>query len=344
MERMNRIVYVSIIILSFLIYIPCRGQDPSFSQFFSSPLNINPSLTGHINEDWRVITNMRDQWIGPASPYSTGTICYDMKVLQNKAPNVKEKNVFGIGSMLMYDYSMYGVVKGEYGSIDLAYNIKLSEDDYGNSHRLGLGFGGTYVRKFVDFNSLNFQTQYTGNGFDTNLPTGEAALSNMRPYFSLSAGAIYSYVTDQSNLDIGGAIFHLNHPMQTFLANPNQYLPRREVIHSNYERYMDDRVILNANGVYQYQSGASYFSIGGGLGYNLNDEGNTIVNGGVWYWSKNAIIPYVGIAYMSFQIGLSYDATVSKLAAAMERPNTWELSLALRGKNKPSGIIPCPWK
>ena len=58
----------------------CHAQDPSFSQFFSSPLNINPALTGNINGDWRVISNFRDQWIGPASPYTTGTASYDRKI------------------------------------------------------------------------------------------------------------------------------------------------------------------------------------------------------------------------------------------------------------------------
>ena len=54
-----------------------NAQDPSFSQFFSSPLNVNPALTGKINGDWRMIANFRDEWIGPASPYVTGTVSYD---------------------------------------------------------------------------------------------------------------------------------------------------------------------------------------------------------------------------------------------------------------------------
>jgi hypothetical protein len=41
------------------------AQDPSFAQFFSSPLNVNPALTARINSQWRAIANFRDQWIGP---------------------------------------------------------------------------------------------------------------------------------------------------------------------------------------------------------------------------------------------------------------------------------------
>src|SRR5580765_4001599 len=88
-----------------------RAQDPNFSQFFSSPLNINPALTASINADWRAISNFRDQWIGPASPYATGTISYDRKIMQNKVPNVHdEENILGVGGMIMYDKAMAGIV------------------------------------------------------------------------------------------------------------------------------------------------------------------------------------------------------------------------------------------
>src|SRR5215470_15170850 len=97
-----------ILLISLVTFVrSAKAQDPAFSQFFSSPLNINPALTAKINADWRVISNFRDQWIGPASPYATGTISYDRKIMQHKIPNVhEEKNTLGVGGMLMYDYAM----------------------------------------------------------------------------------------------------------------------------------------------------------------------------------------------------------------------------------------------
>src|SRR5580704_11420911 len=115
---------ILLIILLLIALRSVHAQDPNFSQFFSSPLNVNPALTARINSDWRVISNVRDQWIGPASPYATGTISYDTKVLQNKIPNVhEEKNTLGIGGMLMYDYAMDGIMKSTYASLNLSYNI-----------------------------------------------------------------------------------------------------------------------------------------------------------------------------------------------------------------------------
>lgn len=322
---------------------PAYAQDPSFSQFFSSPLNINPALTANINADWRLISNLRDQWIGPASPYITGTISFDSKIFQNKMVNVPEGNFMGIGCMLMYDHSMSGVVKAAYGSLNLSYNIKLIETDY-YTQRLSVGFSGSYCNKHIDFNRIDFEEQFSGFGFNRNLPTGEAALSGMKPYISTNAGITFSATSEKSNFDGGIAVFHLNKPRQTFLKDDNQYLPLRKVVHANFETYINDQWVFNSNAIYQFQEQANYFSVGGAVGYNFGDEAETLVTGGLWYWSKNAVIPYFGLAYDNLQFGVSYDYTISKLSQAARKPNTWEISFILRGTRKASGIIWCPWK
>jgi type IX secretion system PorP/SprF family membrane protein len=321
-----------------------QAQDPSFSQFFSSPLNVNPALTARINSDWRVISNFRDQWLGPASPYATGTISYDTKILQNKIPNVhEEKNLIGVGGMLMYDYAMDGIMKSTYASANVSYNIVLADGPA--VHRLGAGFGASYGRRTVDFSRLTWEEQWVGyGGFDKNLPSGELALINMKPYFSVSTGLVYSITTQNSNLDIGAAAFHVNTPKQTFLQDPNQKLAVRKVAHVNFETFLNTSVVLNANAIYQFQQDAEYYSFGGGLGYYLPQDADVILNVGMWYWSKNAIIPYVGFAYKDFQLGLSYDVTISKLNQASIKPKTFELSLIFRGTKEPTQIIPCPWK
>ena len=160
----------------------------------------------------------------------------------------------------------------------------------------------------------------------------------------MSAGITYSITTEEGNFDIGVAGFHLNKPKQTFLKDDNQILAIRKVVHSNFERFLNERVVLNLNGIYQYQSKASYFSVGGGIGYYLPSANDIMVMGGVWYWSSNAVIPYFSFHYNDMQIGLSYDLTTSKLNQAADKPNTWELALIIRGKRTPPTVIPCPWK
>jgi type IX secretion system PorP/SprF family membrane protein len=325
-----------------LIAIQSKAQDPNFSQFFSSPLNVNPSLTANINADWRAIANFRDQWISPGQ-----SLCYRHDFIRFE--NVSEKiswhgrrNIFGLGGMLMYDKAMGGVVKSTYASLNMSYRVKLSDGE--TKHRLGAGFGAIYGHRRIDFAGIDFEEQFTGYGFNTNLPTGENSLSSMKPYFSVSTGLLYSITSANSNFDIGVSAFHVNKPKQTFLKDENQYLPMRKVIHANFETFLSQSVVLSANGIYQSQENANYFSVGGALGYYLPNNEDYMLNAGLWYWSKNAIIPYIGIAYKDYQFGLSYDVTISKLNQATEKPKTWELSLIVRGRNKPSYVIPCPWK
>ena len=323
--------------------ISLHAQDPSFSQFFSSPLNVNPALTANINADWRMISNYRDQWIGPASPYVTGTVSFDTKVMQHKTPDNIENNFMGVGGMLMFDHAMSGVVQSTYASLNLSYNIKITETDR-YRERLAIGFGAIYGHRRIDYNRVNFEEQFNGFGFNKNMPTGESSLSNMKPYFSGSTGITYTATTEKTNFDIGVAAFHFNKPKQTFLKDDNQFLPMRKVAHTNFEMFTDKRTVINANAIYQYQKKASYFSVGGAVGYYVTDNAESLITAGLWYWSKNALIPYVGFGYKNFQVGLSYDLTISKLNDAARRPNSWELSLILRGVRKPSGVIPCPWK
>lgn len=343
-----------------------EAQDPSFSQFFSSPLNVNPALTGHINGKWRVISNMRKQWSGPFDPYNTGTISVDNKIFQNVPGNFVDENTrVAIGGMMMFDEAMGGALKSNYASFNVSGNIRLGTGngyeengvkirhnskikmDEGAEQRLGVGLGIIYGSKRLDISKLNFGNQFTGRGFDTNLPSGESALSNMKPYISASAGLLYSYITSQTALDIGVSAFHFNKPRQSFLSDPNEFLATRYVAHGNMETVLTENAILNVNGIYQYQSGASYFSIGGALGYYLpssDDEKDVILDLGVWYWSNNAIVPYVGFTYGNYQVGLTYDLTISKLAQAAKRPHTFELCLIIRGDGNSDGVIPAPWK
>ena len=335
---------IAVIIISLIFARPLNAQDPSFSQFFSSPLNINPALTANINSDWRLISNLRDQWIGPASPYVTGTISYDAKIFQNKIPNVEtEGNIIGVGGMLLFDRAMSGVVKSTYASLNLSYNIKISQTDY-YTERLGIGFGAIYGSRDIDFSRVDFEEQFTGFGFNRNLPSGESALSNMKSYVSASAGLTYSAGMEKSNFDLGVSAFHLNKPRQTFLKDEKEFLAIRKVAHANFETFINERAVFNTNAIYQFQKEANYFSLGAAMGYYVDNAVETMVTAGLWYWSKNALIPYVGLMYKDFQFGVSYDFTTSKLNQASRKPSSWELSIILRGVKKPTGIIPCPWK
>ena len=58
--------------LSFLLLTGAlQAQDPHFSQFFASPLTLNPAFTGKFDGVWRLAANHRDQWPSIPKAYVT---------------------------------------------------------------------------------------------------------------------------------------------------------------------------------------------------------------------------------------------------------------------------------
>src|ERR1700756_906529 len=83
-----------------------HGQDVHFTQYFTSPLTLNPAMTGLVSEDLRFAANYRNQWSSvSANPYITGTVSYDMAMLKGKLP---EGDALGIGILGLYDKSGTG--------------------------------------------------------------------------------------------------------------------------------------------------------------------------------------------------------------------------------------------
>ena len=61
----------TVIIFYFLMSFLAQGQDVHFSQFYNSPLTINPANVGAFNGDIRAHSNYRNQWSSIQSAYKT---------------------------------------------------------------------------------------------------------------------------------------------------------------------------------------------------------------------------------------------------------------------------------
>jgi len=75
------------------------AQDIHFSQFYMSPLNLNPALTGVMNCNTRVVANYRNQWsqVLRGDAYNTYSVSYDQKIA------VGRSDYFGIGGTFWGD-------------------------------------------------------------------------------------------------------------------------------------------------------------------------------------------------------------------------------------------------
>jgi type IX secretion system PorP/SprF family membrane protein len=299
-----------------------QAQDPHFTQYFSSPLTLNPAMTGYFKGDYRIAANFRQQWWSVGAPFTTNTISYDTKLMQTK---IKEHDIFAAGIMGLYDQSLSGGFKNVNVSATVAYHKALDVDGISN---ISAGFQFTYASRFLNFSALNFASQFNGSGFDTNIPTNETFGNSRRSYLDINTGMLYTYKTENTEFYLGGSIYHLTSPNISFLKNGDFGIPIRFTIHSGSRfKVGENGNELFVGGLYMDQAGATEKAFGIAYGYALGEDATLYA--GSWYRVKDAIMPYIGLNYNSLQVGFSYDIVNSSLKKANPKNGSFELSLNL---------------
>ena len=218
----NHVIMRKLIVLSCAVLLSffAHAQDPHFSQFFASPLTLNPAFTGKFDGQLRLAANHRDQWPSIPKAYVTTSASLDFSILRNKIP---EGDVFGIGFSGLSDQSADAALKLNYGSFSMSYHKALDEDGY---NTIGAGFQATYSSAILDFTKLTFEDQLTQNGF-----TGTTAetLSNgsNQNYLDMYAGILFSGSSDgTNNYYLGASVYHINRPNLSFIDKVWNLSPR----------------------------------------------------------------------------------------------------------------------
>lgn len=329
--------YGFVVILSVLGF-SASAQDPHFSQFFASPLTLNPAFTGKFNGSYRVAANHRNQWPSINNAFITSTGSVDFHVLPNSLPN---NDMFGVGFMALNDNSANAAVQMNYFSLSTAYHKGLDEDGF---HQVGLGFQATYANMFINTANLKFEDQLTNNGFTG--VSGEifnnATLQGN--YFDLNAGILYNGSTsDKNNFYAGVSVYHINRPTQSF-TGANFALNPRATIHAGGFFMMSDALGLHLSGLHSRQGAAAETVVGGAFQLVANPMAYSPVSiyAGSWLRFNDALIPYFGLEYNNFRLGLSYDVNTSSLKTASQRNGGIELSLIYTHQPNTDRPIICP--
>lgn len=322
------------------------GQDPHFSQFFASPLTLNPAFTGKFDGVWRLAANHRDQWPSIPKAYVTTSASFDFPILKKKIP---EGDVFGVGISGVSDASANNALKLNYGSVSLSYHKALDDESY---NTIGAGFQANYASMVLDVTKLTFEDELQQNGFaagtsgeylGTNPVTG-----NNKNYFEMNAGLLYSGSSNgENNYYLGVSLYHINRPKVSLRKDntiSNWYLSNRVTIHGGGSFPISDRLGVNISVIEQLQNKASETVLGGALSINANgdDENPTNLYLGSWLRINDAIIPYLGLEFNGLRIGASYDVNTSDLKTATQNRGGTEFSVIYIKKPKESKGIPCP--
>ena len=113
-----------------------NAQDIHFSQFYSSPLTLNPALTGNFNGFYRVTGIYRNQYPGLSNNkpvFSTPSVSVDLSLLRDKIKN----GALGVGIVFYNDQQNGKTFNQNQILLSLAYNMGFGPK---NKFQLGLGY------------------------------------------------------------------------------------------------------------------------------------------------------------------------------------------------------------
>lgn len=307
---MKRRIQISILLL--LLAISGIAQDFHFSQFYASPLNLNPALTGS-TELSRFGINYRKQWPGLSYDFNAYSAyfdhySYDLKsgfgILVN---SFQEANMQINTSDITFLYS---------------YNLTISED-------WSFRFGGqaAYARRNARLDNLIFGDQVDLFNRNINQTTIDQ-IPDFEPYGYLDMA--FGALVHNQHIWLGGSAHHINRPNLSFFPDDEiGYLPLKWSVHggasiplgtSNYfGSKFDNQVTFlfnykNQNPFQQLDLGVQmlYGSVIGGLGFRGIPGTRNMPN-------QDSIIFLLGINLSNgMVIGYSYDFMISEIGSATQ--------------------------
>ncbi len=315
-----------------------RGQDPRFSQFFASPWNLNPALTGAFEGRWRVVANYRDQWSSLLSPvpFRTYSAAADVRM------GIGAYDFFALGVGVLHDEAGTARFSQNKAHVGGAFLKQVSGGPRRLAHVLSAGAQLGFGQNSLDWGRLWFSRQFdpTLEAPDLNAPNGEPnAAGNSRAYLDFNAGLLW-YVVSQRNdgfWTLGIAWHHLNRPNVALLAdNPAERLYLRWTMHTGGLLPLGNQLGLMPGVLVMRQGPAFEANAGAAIRYANNVRNELALRTGAWVRIVNrlnqglqsdAVVAVVMLELERWMLGLSYDITTSSLARVNNARGAFELSL-----------------
>lgn len=294
---------------AFLLMISCvfqgRAQDPVFSQYYLSPLQLNPSLAG-LTEGPRITANYRNQFPGFNNAYSTYALSYDQFF-----PGMNS----GLGFWLLADDAGDGILKTLKAAGIFSYRLEIGDDVFIKS-----GVEVAVVQSVLNWNSLIFGDQiddYSGTISPGGIPfPTEETQPDKNKVFYPDLG--FGSVIYGGSLYAGFAIRHLNRPDPDFLTFNNNLTPNipiRWTAHAGgswpvfgSQRVASLKLTFSPSLMVVIQGPFSQISGGATIDAELLTAG---IHYRISSGKSESLIGSIGFRTKQLRLGYSYDYTVS---------------------------------
>ena len=332
----------------FLSIAQLKAQDKHFTQFYASPLTLNPALTGAFEGSYRVGTIYRDQWRQVLeNPIKTFSMAADLRF---DAPGKNKSNdAIGLGLMFFNDKVSVVDFSTTQIAISVAYHKALGS---GNKQFLTLGTQLGLTQRNVNYESLEFHDEfdgisgYTGTSLE-DLPTNNFAFADY------SVGLNYTAQFGRSGrLFVGSALHHFLQPTISFYETTEKgdklYMKLNAQLAASIPLTRDNRVSLLPRVLVAAQGPHMEISAGANIRTAMGKYGGSALHFGSWLrpvrnsdgLGLDAVVAMVGFELNSVLLGLSYDLNLKALQAK-QRQSAFEISVAYLGNYDNEEIV-CP--
>lgn len=338
-------------ILAFILScVFANAQDIHFSQFYQSPFNLNPALTGQFDGAYRFIGNQRTQWRSVTTPYSTFGLSADARSLQLPDGRLNPKDGSALDTKLNTGISFFNDKAGDSKLKTTVVNFAVSKEiqlgaDGKQRFIPGVMLGFSSMR--IDYSALSYDNQWNGMLYDPSINSGENYARNSRGYFNLNVGFAYlKQISKREQFLAGISMFNLSNPKQSFFDDGYVKLDMRLNIHGQYRFQFHEQWLAEPMLIFMSQGVYKEFNIGGLTHYVLDDKTWTYrtIYAGVFGRVKDAGYLVAGMQYDAWNVGISYDINTSNLRPASNGRGGFELSVVYIIPPKPKAfpVKVCP--
>ncbi|MBN1117545.1 MAG: PorP/SprF family type IX secretion system membrane protein [Bacteroidales bacterium] len=324
-----KLKYIAFVVLGLFLLKTSKSQDSQFSQFYSSPLYLSPSLTG-ATEKTRFIANYRNQWPNLPKAYTDYAFSFDHYLYDYKS---------GIGAMI-FRTQEGGVYNTTNLGLTYSYTIPVNREI---SIRPGMKAG--YYFRNIDYNSIDFADQLTRSA----VSSIEIPKEEMVKHYDFSTSAlVYS-----SFYWFGFTGDHLLSLNKNFSDDPT-YPALKISVYGGAQMNLFESVISKVDRTFTvsffYKNQARFNQLDLGAYYEEHPFRIGLFFRGVPVFKDNAgmnaVVLLAGYTYRDILINYSYDISTSRLLAstggAHEISLSYQFQLGWGGKSNKLGAVPCP--